>query len=52
MCDNNRPSVKAVFDNMKKPMPFIRKIGFIIKNNWLKLIRIKNCCGNTGEPGC
>jgi hypothetical protein len=52
MCANNRPSAKAVRDNLRKQMPFGKKIGLIIKNTALKIVRFKNCCGNPGEPGC
>jgi hypothetical protein len=33
-------------------MPFIKKIGLIMKNSVLKIVRLKNCCGHPGEPGC
>jgi len=52
MCAENRPDVKAVMDNLRKPMPFVKKIGLIIKNSALKIIRLKSCCGHLGEPGC
>lgn len=52
MCTENRPNAKAVMDNLKKPMPFIKKIGLIMKNSVLKIVRLKNCCGHPGEPGC
>jgi hypothetical protein len=52
MCAENRPDVKAVMDNLRKPMPFVKKIGLIIKNSALKIIRLKGCCEHPGEPGC
>lgn len=52
MCTENRPDVKAVMDNLRKPMSFVKKIGHIIKNSALKIIRLKSCCGHPGEPGC
>jgi hypothetical protein len=52
MCANNRPSAKAVRENLRKQMPFGKKIGFTIKNTVLKIARFRNCCGNPGEPGC
>jgi hypothetical protein len=52
MCAENRPDVKAVMNNLRKPMPFVKKIGLIIKNSALKIIRLKSCCGHPGEPGC
>jgi len=52
MCADKRPNAKAVLDNLKSPMPFIRKIGLIIKNSARKIRNLQNCCGNPGEPGC
>jgi hypothetical protein len=52
MCANNRPNAKAVMENLKKPMPFGKKAAYIIKNTFLKIIKLKSCCGHQGEPGC
>ena len=52
MCAENRPDVKAVMANLRKPIPFVKKIGLIIKNSALKIIRLKGCCEHPGEPGC
>ena len=52
MCEDRGPSSRAVFSNLRKPVPFVRKIRLIIKNSALKIIRMKNCCGHPGEPGC
>ncbi len=52
MCAKGRPNAKAVIDNLKKPMPIWKKVGLIIKNSALKIVRFQNCCGHPGEPGC
>jgi hypothetical protein len=52
MCAENRPDVKTVMDNLRKPMSIAKKIGLVIKNSALKIIRFKSCCGYPGEPGC
>jgi len=52
MCDNKGPNIRAFFTNMKVPMPFTRKLYLLVRNNALKIIKRKNCCGNHGEPGC
>jgi hypothetical protein len=52
MCSTERPNAKAVINNLKKPMPFIKKIGLIIKNSAIKIAKLQNCCGHPGEPGC
>jgi hypothetical protein len=52
MSADNRPNAKDTFDNLKKPMPFFQKLGLIIRNLFLKMTRMKNCCGHPGDPGC
>jgi hypothetical protein len=52
MCDSERPEVKAIIDNLRIPMPIGRKIRFFVRNNILKIVRMKSCCGHPGEPGC
>ena len=47
-----RPSMKAVFTNMKVKMPLRRKLYLVFRNNWIKLRTRQNCCGHLGEPGC
>jgi hypothetical protein len=48
----NRPSLRAVVTNMRGPMPLGRKVGLLIRNNWIKVRTGSNCCGHYGEPGC
>jgi hypothetical protein len=47
-----RPSLKAVFTNMKVKMPLHRKLYLVFRNNGIKIWRRQNCCGHLGEPGC
>ena len=42
----------AFLTNMATPMPLGRKVLLVLRNNWLKLYRRRNCCGHLGEPGC
>ncbi|MEE8470774.1 MAG: hypothetical protein V3S51_05535 [Dehalococcoidia bacterium] len=48
----NRPSIGAVFTNLRAPMPLRRKSWLAMRNNWIKIKTRSNCCGNYGEPGC
>ena len=53
MCsEKKRPSVKDTIDNLGKPMPLAKKLAFLVKNSTVKLMRLQNCCGHPGEPGC
>ena len=47
-----RPSLRAVFTNMKAKMPLRRKLYLLLRNNWIKIRTRQNCCGHLGEPGC
>jgi hypothetical protein len=33
-------------------MPWREKLRLIIKNNFIKMKTVRNCCGHPGEPGC
>ena len=46
------PSLKAVFTNLRAPMPLGRKVQRIFVNNWTKFRTRSTCCGHPGEPGC
>ena len=52
MCSDKKPNIHDVVDNLKKPMPLSQKVGSILKNNLLKIVRRQSCCGHPGEPGC
>jgi hypothetical protein len=47
-----RPSLRAVFTNMKARMPLHRKLYLVFRNNWIKIRTGQNCCGHPGQPGC
>jgi len=46
------PGLKAFFTNLSVPMPLYRKLRMVFRNNLIKLLKRKNCCGHPGEPGC
>lgn len=55
MCSSegsDRPDPDAFLRNLAAPMPLPKKVGLVLKNNSLKLVRLKGCCGHPGEPGC
>ena len=48
-----RSSLRALFTNWRESDPPIdRKLGAVVRNNWIKLWTRRNCCGHPGEPGC
>jgi hypothetical protein len=48
-----RPSLGSAFTNWRTyEASFATKLRLALRNNWLKLRRMDNCCGNEGEPGC
>lgn len=49
---DKKTDIKVLLTNLKTPMPWHRKVYKIFKNNFIKLITLKNCCGHPGEPGC
>jgi len=52
MCDSRLPSARAVIENLKEPMPGAKKIRLFIRNSFIKITRLRSCCGHPGEPGC
>ena len=47
------PSFRVSMANWRESdLPFFRKLGTAMRNNWTKLRTRQNCCGNLGEPGC
>jgi hypothetical protein len=52
MCSDNKPDLREFLDNLKKPMPLSKKARLYLRNNLLKIRRLRSCCGNYGEPGC
>jgi hypothetical protein len=49
---NARPSVQAFLTNLQVPMPLWKKIWLLGRNNAKKILTMRNCCGNHGQPGC
>jgi hypothetical protein len=52
MCASQKPNIKAVLSNLKKPMSVWKKIELVVKNSAAKILKLQNCCGHQGEPGC
>ena len=42
----------SFFTNMFQPMPVGRKLRLALRNNWLKVRRLDDCCRQPGQPGC
>ncbi len=47
-----RPSLRAAFSNLRAPFPWYQKPWLVVRNNFLKLRHLDNCCGHEGQPGC
>ncbi|HEC98922.1 MAG TPA: hypothetical protein ENN18_00855 [Proteobacteria bacterium] len=56
MCDHKtkrkRPSPRAFLTNLHVDLPWPEKVRLLIRNNWIKIRNLQNCCGHPGEPGC
>jgi len=52
MCEGKKPDIRAFFTNLSGPEPLSWKIKLVLRNNFLKLTSMKDCCGHLGEPGC
>lgn len=52
MCTDSRPSPDAFMKNIRTPMPLPRKVALVLKNTGYKIVRLRDCCGHPGEPGC
>ncbi len=52
MCNKERHDARVFLENLKQPLPLGKKISLFIRNNILKIVRMKSCCGHPGEPGC
>ena len=51
--DRYRPNIRHAFQNWRSwDGPFSEKARLTAKNEWRKLRRFKDCCGNIDEPGC
>jgi hypothetical protein len=47
-----RPNAKAALDNLRKPLSSGKKISLVLRNFALRIVKLQNCCGHPGEPGC
>ncbi|GAB4534348.1 MAG: hypothetical protein Kow0063_17330 [Anaerolineae bacterium] len=53
MCAEQRHGTpQETLANLRQPMPIMRKLRLILRNNWIKIRTASSCCGNYGEPGC
>ena len=53
MCSDHRQSTPSeTLANLRQPMPLKRKLRLLLRNNWIKIRKRQDCCGNHGEPGC
>jgi hypothetical protein len=51
--DRYRPNIRHALQNWKHwNGPFHEKARLTAKNEWRKLRRFRDCCGNIDEPGC
>jgi len=49
----DRPSFGAVISNWRNyDAPLVEKLGLAATNYWRRIVRLRNCCGNDGQPGC
>ena len=46
------PNLRAIFTNLRAPMPLSHKVQRLVANNWTKIRTRSRCCGHHGEPGC
>ncbi len=44
--------VRVFLKNLLLPGMLSSKIRLVIKNNFIKVNRLRGCCGFHGEPGC
>jgi len=51
MCkeEKTRASSRAFFTNLAGPESWTRKLQLLLRNNWLKLKYLQNCCGIMGS---
>jgi hypothetical protein len=48
-----RPSIAAIISNWREyDAPFATKLRLALRNYGLRAVRLSNCCGHDGEPGC
>ena len=48
-----KPSIRRLFKNFDEYDGSIdKKVTKFLTNNAKKVVTLKDCCGNPGEPGC
>lgn len=55
MCSNRydqQPTPDAYVRNLAQPMPLARKVRLVLRNQGLRVVKLRACCGHPGEPGC
>ncbi len=55
MCASNRqgrPDPGKFWENLRRPMPLGRKVRLLVANMWRRAVRLQDCCGHAGQPGC
>ena len=52
MADKPIPSFADTIANLRNARHPLAALRGIVVNNWIKLRRLDNCCGNYGDPGC
>lgn len=38
--------------NMQVEMPLPRKLYLLVRNAGIRIVRLQDCCGHPGQPGC
>lgn len=52
MQNKSRKSARAFLTNLDAPYPFWTKMRLLVRNLSLRVIKLQDCCGHDGEPGC
>jgi hypothetical protein len=52
MARKDRPEAESVVANLKVQMPLGKKLKLLLRNNFIKISKLQNCCNHPGEPGC
>lgn len=53
MSERYRPNLRHSLENWSAyEGSFAKKLKLTLKNEWRKVSRLRNCCGNVNEPGC
>lgn len=52
MAKMDRPDAESVVANLNVQMPLGIKLKLLLRNNFIKIIKLQNCCNHPGDPGC